>query len=291
MELKNIFIVNPIAGQGKALKISKIIHEYCFEKNIDYEMYYTSKPSEAEQIVRSLGEDNAIYSVGGDGTLREIVSGIVDTNNTLNVIPAGSGNDFNKTLETLPPIIQKVDLGIVNRQYFINIASLGLDAEIANNVSLMKEKNIPNKMVYDASILYTLSKRQDPMVKFFGSKNAVTLLAVCNGRYYGNGFKMAPDANIRDGIFDIYEVESLKTYQIPGLFLKLCRGTHEKSKHVKRFWSDELIVESEKELICNIDGDIIKDKKFDFRLIPEAITIDNGDELGIKKLIKKCKVQ
>lgn len=291
MELKHIFIVNPIAGQGKGLKVSKIIHQYCLEEKINYEVYYTSKPNEAQDIVRTLGENNIIYCVGGDGTLREVASGVVDTNNILSLIPAGSGNDFNKSLESLPKGIQKIDVGLVNKHYFINIASIGLDAEVANNVGIMKEKHIPNSMLYNASIIYSLFHRKDPIIDFYGYKEKITLMAICNGKYYGHGVKIAPDADMQDGMFDIYKVDSLKGYQIPPTFLKLISGTHGESSYVSRMWDDSIIVKSDTELNCNIDGDIIKGKEFSFRLLNKAISFDNSDELGLKRLIKKCKVQ
>lgn len=287
MNRKHIFIVNPIAGQGKSIKIAKIIDEFCKEKQVDYQIMYTRSLEESKRFLHDIGDYNNVYSVGGDGTLKEVVNCIVGTNNILNVIPAGSGNDFNKSLESLSEEIQTIDLGIVNKHYFINIASIGLDAEIANNVELMKRKNIPDSMIYNASVLYSLLKRNDPILKINGCSSKITLLAICNGKYYGHGFKIAPEANMQDGLFDIYTVRSLKNYQIPGVFLKLMRETHEDSLYVDKIFGNGLDVESDRELLCNVDGEIIKDKKFKFRLIPNAIKVDNRDILGIKKLIKK----
>lgn len=284
--MRHIFIVNPTAGQGKSLEVSKIIENFCKERKVEYKMIYTSKPGEATDIIKTLGENNIIYSVGGDGTLKEVVNGIVKTNNVLSLIPGGSGNDFEKTLRTMPTGIHDIDLGMVNEQFFINIASIGLDAEIANNAELMKQRRVPNNMIYNASILYSLTKRKDPTIIIDDEKYKITLMAICNGKYYGHGFKIAPEAQLNDGFFDVYMVDSLRTIEIPGLFLKLLNGTHEKSKHVTRFHTYNLRVESEQELICSVDGEIIKDSCFEFDLIENAIKVDAGDILGIKQYVK-----
>lgn len=284
--MRHVFIVNPTAGCGKSLEVAKIIENFCKERKVKYKIIYTSKPGEATNIIKTLGENNIVYSVGGDGTLKEVVNGIVKTNNVLTVIPSGSGNDFERTLQTMPEGIHNIDLGMVNEQYFINIASFGLDAEIAKNAETLKNK-IPNSMIYNASILSTLSHRKDPGIIVNDKKYKVTLMAICNGRYYGRGFEIAPNAKLNDGYFDIYMVDSLKTRQIPGLFLKLLMGTHENSRHVHKFNYYNLRVESEEPIICSVDGEIIKDTCFEFDLIQNAIKVDTGDNLGIKQYIKR----
>lgn len=286
--MRHVFIVNPNAGCGKSLEIAKIIETFCQERKVEYKIIYTSKPNEATEIIKNLGENNIIYSVGGDGTLKEVVNGVANTNNILSIIPSGSGNDFVRTLQTMPEGIHSIDLGMVNEQYFINIASFGLDAEIAKNAEDLKNK-IPNSMIYNASILTTLSHRKDTNVIVNDVEHKITLMAICNGRYYGHGFKIAPNACLKDGLFDVYMVDSLKNRQIPGLFLKLLAGTHEASKYVHRFSNYNLRVESDEPIICSVDGEIIEDTCFEFNLIENAIQVDTGDILGIKQYIKRYK--
>ena len=94
--MRHVFIVNPTAGSGKSLEISKIIESFCRKSNFEYKIIYTSQPDEATAVIKTLGENNIIYSVGGDGTLRSAVNGIVGTNNVLSLIPSGSGNYFQR---------------------------------------------------------------------------------------------------------------------------------------------------------------------------------------------------
>lgn len=97
--MKHVFIINPISGKGKTLKVAENIEKVCQREKLDYEINYTNYPGEATKIAKKYRfSQNIIYSVGGDGTLNEVLNGIVGTKNILAIIPSGSGNDFYKTL-------------------------------------------------------------------------------------------------------------------------------------------------------------------------------------------------
>ena len=88
-----------------------------------------------------------VLCVGGDGTVNEVVNGMAYSNSLLHVIPAGSGNDFYKTISKCKEGIMDIDLGKVNDKYFVNSASIGIDSEISNNASLMKKLNITKNTI------------------------------------------------------------------------------------------------------------------------------------------------
>jgi len=86
--MKHIFIVNPVSGKGKAGYIVKNIEKVCGEENLEYEIRYTTRPKEAITIAREyLDCENIIYAVGGDGTLNEVLNGLVGTKNMISTIP------------------------------------------------------------------------------------------------------------------------------------------------------------------------------------------------------------
>lgn len=278
--MKYVFIVNPKSGNGKALEISKRIDELCKEKNIDYVIHYTERPKDATMLAELYKhEKNVIFSVGGDGTLNEIVAGIVGTKNMLGVIPGGTGNDFYKMLKLSKNLYQECDVGKVNNDYFINTLSLGIDAEICDNIIVMKRKKIPTSQLYHASIIYTLTKFKDKYmtIKFNDEiiEDNITLLSICNGTTYGNGVKIAPNALIDDGYFDVYVVSDLPRIKIPGLFIRLLKGTHENSKYIKHFRVDNLKIISKELLTAALDGEIVVDKEFDVKMLHKKITIYN----------------
>lgn len=289
--MKHIFIVNPISGKGKTLKAVDRIKKVCEEENLDYEIYFTEYPKDATKIARKYRfTKNIIYSVGGDGTLNEVLNGIVGTKNLLGVIPVGSGNDFYKTLSKIDEEYPVIDIGKVNDRYFINIISIGIDAEVANNVSLMKKRKVPTNQIYNASLIYTFFKYKYKDIELSidekeQKKGKCTILTICNGQVYGGGYKIAPSAKLTDGYFDVYYVEKVNKPQLPSLINMLKQGIHEKHNKVHKSQATKIKFKCDKELVCNIDGEIMTAKKFNVKIIPNAITIYNNKEL-IKKLTR-----
>lgn len=288
--MKRIFIVNPTAGRGKALNVSKIIENICKEENINYVIHYTNGKEDATRLAQQYinnPEEMIIYSVGGDGTLNEVANGLVKSNKILGIIPAGSGNDFVRTIEKTNQNVSKIDIGLVNHKYFLNIASLGLDAEIADNVNLMKKKKIPINLIYEASIVYTLFKYKGCNIKINNENKDITLLTVCNGRYYGGGIKIAPHAKIDDGLMEIYLVDKIDKLKIMYLLIQLLKTEHEKYSCVHKLQTDHIEVSSDIPLKCNIDGEIMIDRKFKFSTLKNGINLIINDHPKIMQLMKK----
>ena len=290
--MKHIFIVNPTSAQGKAKSMIPAIEQCCKEAKLDYQIVITKKPKEAISIARFFGknQDHVLYSVGGDGTLLEVVNGLVGGNGYLSVIPAGSGNDFYRMMKQEERPIHKIDVGKINDTYFLNSASIGLDAEVANNITKMKQLSIPSSLVYKASILYSYF-HYHPITITHDIENQlqkqdVTIFTVCNGKFYGGGFPIAPHAEVDDGMFDVYLADALTKVQIPRLLYKLTKGTHETSSKVHKYQSDHISIQTKDLVVCNVDGEIIRGNSFHFQLFPKHLTYCEGHP-KMKQLIKE----
>lgn len=291
--MKHIFIVNPASGKGKTLRVAENIINVCKEENLEYEMHFTTEPKEATKIARMYKKDrNIIYSVGGDGTLNEVLNGIIGSKNMLSVVPSGSGNDFYKSLKEIDDPMPLIDVGKINNKYFINIVSIGIDAEIAQNAGTMKKLKIPPSQIYNASIVYTFFKYKFKDIEFQIdnklSKNKCTILTVCNGKTYGGGYKIAPHASLIDGYFDIYFVNKVSKFHLPFLIGKLKNGTHEQQKEIDKAKANKIKFKCDYDLVCNVDGEIIIDKKFNIKLVEKALLIYNNKNL-INKFMKGIK--
>lgn len=289
--MKYVFIVNPISGKGKASKVAIKIKKVCDEENFNYEIYYTSAPGDATQIAKKIkGSKNIIYSVGGDGTLNEVLNGVMGTKNMLGVIPAGSGNDFYKTLSKMEDDVSLIDVGKINKKYFVNVASIGIDAEVAKNAEVMKKLKIPTSQIYNASIIYTFFKYKFKDVEFtidnVKSKDRCTILTVCNGMMYGGGYKIAPEALLTDGYFDVYLVDKISKPALPFFLGKLKNGTHESLKKVHKSRATKIKFKCDHNLVCNVDGEIMVGKKFNIKVIPKSLLIYNNKTL-VNKFLKE----
>lgn len=290
--MKHIFIVNPTSAQGKAQSMIPAIEQCCKEAKLDYQVVVTKKPKEAISIARFFGKryDHILYSVGGDGTLLEVVNGLVEGNGHLSIVPAGSGNDFYRMMKQKEKPIHKIDVGKVNDTYFLNSASIGLDAEVANNITKMKQLSVPSSLVYKASILYSyFHYRPVPIIHDLENglqKQDVTIFTVCNGKFYGGGFPIAPHAEIDDGMFDVYMADSLTKMQIPFLLYKLAKGKHEASCKVHKYQTDQVLIQTKDPVVCNVDGEIIQGNTFQFQLLPSHLSFYEGHP-KIKQLVKE----
>ena len=216
--MKHLFIINPKAGKGKTLDIIPEIKEIFKDTNEEFTIEITRRPGHATELVRNYvsKENYRVYSVGGDGTLNEVLNGMVNNESCLGVIPGGSGNDFIKSIceEKLPNNILRdtikgktkvMDLAKIDDRYFINISSVGIDAEVTSNAKDLKRYPlISGKIAYMLSVFITIFKykSQDIQLIIDGIEITLksTLLAMANGKYYGGGMKVAPYADLQDGL-------------------------------------------------------------------------------------------
>ena len=281
--MKYIFIVNAIAGNGKYKKILPNIETVCKERKIEYEIRYITKEENGEKIAREYeNEENVIYVVGGDGTITKTLSGIVGTKNKLAILPAGSGNDTYRTIKNLPKGESLIDLAKINDTYFINVACSGIDAEVANNVDIVKKIKLPSSQIYNASIIYTFIKFKTKSVKIHTNIKDIdekyTILSICNGEYYGGGFNIAPKAELKDGLLDIYYAEKMAKIKMIPLILKLKKGKHEGKRRIHKFRTNHVEISFGENITFNVDGEKLTDRNFVIDVLPKAITVYNDDE-------------
>ena len=287
--MKYIFIVNKEAGNVKNKEIVNKIKNACKNNNIEYEIRYITKEKTGADIAKEYkDEENVIYVVGGDGTITMTIEGIIGTNNKLGIIPAGSGNDTYRTVKMLPNGETKIDLGKINNTYFINVACIGIDAEVANNVDIVKSK-VPPSQIYKASIVYTFikfkSKKLEMRTKVKTIKDFYTILSICNGAYYGGGFNIAPKSNLTDGLLDVYYAEKMSKIKMLPLLLKVKKGKHEGKRKVHKFRTNHIEINLQENVTFNVDREKLTDKYFTIDIVPESIWYYNDDEF-VKEIIE-----
>lgn len=280
--MKYYFIINPQSGRLDKQRLEGNINTACESRDIAYEILYTKCAGDAERLAREIpDEDCVVFSVGGDGSLNEVLNGIAGSENKiLGNIPSGSGNDFEKTLKLYDSGIHDFDIGKINDRYFINVACLGLDADVANNLDWTRNKKwIPVKQRYNVSLVYTYFKYKFKKLKMQMGESSVendcTILTVCNGQYYGGGFRIAPHSLLNDGLFDIYFVEKMAKPKIIPVLLKLIRAKHESSPAVKRYNESKIIIDCAEKYTFNVDGEMITDNHFELEIEKSAIKVFN----------------
>jgi len=287
--MKHLFIINPLAGKGTALKLIPKIEKILGTLKEEYKIEITRYPGHAIELVKAYVKesDYRVYAVGGDGTLNEVLNGIVDSNSSLGVIPTGSGNDYIKSItkdlskdilyRTIVGTEKPIDIGKINDRYFLNISSAGIDAQIAlNSIKFKKLPMINGFTAYLFSIIYTILKYKNQYIvaEIDDSiiKEITVLVAFGKGRSYGGGMKVLPYSVIDDGYLDICHVKAMSKFKILTLFPVLIKAKHASVKdYVSFFKCKSAKITFDTETPINLDGEIITAKKLSVSILTKKI--------------------
>jgi len=304
-------IVNPNAGNGKGGKDWDRISEILNRNNIRFEMRSTGRKGQATEFTRDLIANGyrKIISIGGDGTLHEVINGIFTQDNcsprdiTIGIIPVGTGNDWGRMFgiplvyEGAVQVIREGkqmlhDIGVIDyfnagvktRTYFINIAGLGFEAVVVKKTNRQKDKGMSNKAIYFYNLLSSLiSYRNTPVEITIDGRTStakVFSINVGNGRYCGGGMRQTPDAIPDDGLFDITVIKEMGRIEIIKSLQLLYDGTIMSHPKVDGYRSTNLKVTSESVVYIEADGESLGHTPVEFSIIPAAVNIIYGKKLN-----------
>lgn len=277
--MKYIFILNSFTLKTEVEKIKRRIEEYCTRENMEFIIEINSEEVSTESIVAKYRDQkNILLAVGGDGMVNRVLNGIAGTDNILGIIPLGSGNDFYKSVEKdLKEYYNTCDLIKINDRHFINVACFGIDADVANKKGEVTSKLIPKSQRYNASLLKTFSqyKCRNLEIEINGEtlSGEYTTVAVCNGVYYGNGYKISPNSNPTNGLLDVYIVDKVNKLRMVNLILKMKEGNHLNEKEVHHYQTNKMIIKSPTSFVANIDGEELFDRRFEIEVLKDGIML------------------
>ena len=291
--MEHVILVNPVSGNHKGKKHGIIVQKLLAKYGINAKIFISDYPGNLTSISKSLSQNSTcrFYVIGGDGTLNEVVCGIINTNSEIVVVPCGTGNDFLKSiskykstrkiiLESINKKSSKVDLLKINKdKYCINILNAGFDAMVAKNVDNFRIFRFLNgKTKYNLSIFYTLLSNRNYKFKIRDNKNNIlkgsfTLIAVSNGKYYGGGICPCPKAEVSDGIINTCVVDSTLIKDKILLLPRYKNGTHSNLKKVHFIDSKKVTIVSTKKFPISLDGEIFYSNKLSISIIKNAINI------------------
>lgn len=286
-------LLNPVAGNGQALKSFAKLKQVLIHKHIPYKYQVSHRPGELIALAKEYGNlshtaNDILIVIGGDGSLNEVLNGIKNSNNPdlpITYLPAGSGNDFARAahLTSSPEVLinqllksvtyQTVDCGmfispIKNNKpyYFVNNFGIGFDAFVVHESNHQKMKKGLNKLhlgnlIYGFNILNVL-RRQDTFsvtVKRNGEQqhfDQVYFVTTTNHPYFGGGIAILPSATINNHHLDTVVVQKPNLRKFFKLFAKLLKdGSHVIDPHFHDLAGTEIIVKTTKREYAQIDGE------------------------------------
>jgi len=251
---KMTFIVNPISGGGKGIRIKKILESSDLSNTHDVVIHTTTVIGEAFEVTKKAVENQTdiVVAVGGDGTVNEIGSALIGSNTIMGIIPAGSGNGLANHLD-IPSNIQKaiellkrntvkdIDTGTMNNRPFMNVAGTGLDAQISRKFAQSKKRGWFN---YFKIMLLTGTNiiESNFHIKYNGTERTVNayMITAANSTQFGNNARIAPHANIEDGKIDICIMKGTGLLRSALSLYKLMTGSLKNGKYYETFQTDEI---------------------------------------------------
>ena len=307
---KWLVIVNPNAGNGNGKKDWNRISSLLLREDLQSEVKFTERKSQA--IVFAREGINAgfrkIITVGGDGTLNEVVNGVF-LNSVCNpgdvslaLIPVGTGNDWGRMFgipldyEKAVKIIcnNKVlthDIGLISyydkneekKRYFINIAGLGFESVVVRRTNFQKDKGRGGKLIYFYSLLMSLFSYRNTKAQLIidGKKIFADVFSinVGNGKYCGGGMRQTPNALPDDGFLDLTVINGMGKFEIIRNLKILYDGTILSHPKVDGYRCKSLKVSSESLLYAEADGESLGHTPVEFSIIPAGINIVYGTNI------------
>ncbi|MFH6767340.1 diacylglycerol kinase family protein [Gaetbulibacter aquiaggeris] len=294
-------IINPTSGNGKSKKKWPEIKQLLELHGFEFEFVFTEYSGHSVLLVQEAIDNNFmnIICVGGDGTLHNIVNGIMSQNKILSknihvgMIPIGTGNDWVKTHHipmTIKSAIETIfkgniltqDIGkieLLNKNsipvYFNNLAGIGFDAYVANKVHKYKYLG-PLAYLFGAIIGLFSFKKFNAIVSVeshkYSNKNLMILVGLC--KYSGGGMRLTQNPDPFDGLFDISIAQNLSKIEIIKNLGRLFNGKIVFNKKVTTLKAAAIDIEliENGALFAQADGEIIGSGGFKATIIPKAFT-------------------
>jgi len=305
-----LVIVNPNAGSGKGGKDWERIAALLVKAGIHFSVRFTEKRGHAIMISKeSIVEGfRKIVTVGGDGTLNEVLNGAYLQNSckpseiSLGLIPVGTGNDWGKMFgipliyEGAIEIIKQDktmlhDVGVINymsgeqtlTRYFINTAGVGFEAAVVKKANIQKEKGKSNRAIYLYNLFSSLVSYKHAEVTLYIEdqiiKNRIFSINAGNGRYCGGGMRQTPDALPDDGLLDVTVIKEIGRIEIIKNLKILYDGTILSHPKIDGYRVKNFRVESVQQLMIEADGELLGHTPAEFSVIPAGIKIVYGKVL------------
>ena len=273
--------INPTAGHGKGVSVGASVVRYFSEHQFNYQVFSAKDAAELRSQLETFVETHTctgIISVGGDGLAHLILQVAVPRQIPFAVMPAGTGNDIVRTLgwsldeidnyldriTSTPPAT--IDLGNVDGEWFAAILSTGFDSIVNERANSLSWPKGPQR--YNVAIALELPKFKPLTYDITLDTHSFTaeamLIAIGNGRSYGGGMYICPQAQMHDGLFDVMVLEQVSKIEFLKVFPKVYSGSHIAHPKVKMFRSKRV------------------------KLVANAVAYADGERIGQAPISAEC---
>ena len=265
-----VVIFNKRALAARFLRQSGM-EEAMRERKLDFQIVDATTTEEARCAAEKAARAGHIaVAAGGDGTVRDVVAGVLAADNPEAVVghvPLGTGNDLGRALGRVGHGIERaldalrerryilIDVGQVNSEYFVNVLGIGFDAEVALR-QVSRKIRLPT---YSLDVVHAMFGYESRTYRAHwpgGERTgAAMMITAMNGIFEGGGVKLAPKASLEDGLLDVYWIDPVSRWQFARYIWAVRWGTHGKLPMVQYIRTPRITVESDSRLQYHLDGE------------------------------------
>lgn len=294
-------IVNPTSGYGFTGVRWPRIHRALLESGLSFDCARTEHRGHAMEIAEEAARAGygTVVAVGGDGTVNEVVNGLMKSGKTnevmLGILNTGTGCDFARFLgisrnyrescrHLAHPRTIRADVGLVEcfeagrpvSRFFISAAGLGFDGMVVETAT-KGPKFARGAVPYFFGVLRSLSAYHNVEIHLHldGQRQDARICSVviANGGFYGAGMRIAPGADLQDGLFEVLVIGDMSKLELVQAFPRVYLGTHIRHPKVRMEKASLVSVESEERILIQADGELVGEGPARFRILPAALTI------------------
>lgn len=283
-----LFIINPISGGKKKLKLPTLIEKYLDKDKFNANFSYTEYVGHAAEIAEEAAQKHfdVIVAAGGDGTINEIASQVLLQNKILGIIPLGSGNGLARFLK-IPMELEKsiqvinnfnhicIDTATFNQKRFFNMAGMGFDAHISSVFAGNKKRGLAGYVKLGLKEISNY-KAQTYTINIDGIdyQRQAFALSVANSSQYGNNAVVSPKASVTDGLLDVCIIKPFPLYKLPIMGYVMFGAKGDKSNMIEILKGRNIKISRPVEDAVHVDGEpFFMGKNIEIAINPLSLNI------------------
>ncbi|ETZ24391.1 diacylglycerol kinase family protein [Pedobacter sp. V48] len=283
-----LFIINPISGGKDKLKIPALIDAHLDRAKFSPNFSFTEYVGHASEIAEEAANKNfdVIVAVGGDGTINEIATKVMQQHKVLGIIPFGSGNGLARFLKipmnTVAAIkvinnfnVELIDTAKFNDKSFFNMAGMGFDAHISSVFAGNKSRGLTGYLKLGLTEVLNY-KPQIYRLNIDGVdyERKAFVISIANSSQYGNNAHIAPKASVIDGLLDVCVVKEFPMYKLPILAYEMLSARTDRSKIVEIIKGKNIRITRSQDDAIHIDGEpFFMGKEIEVSIVPLSLNI------------------
>ena len=282
--MKCLFAVNARSGRRRDVDVARIIREHCTSAKTEFDLASCERKEDLDSIIARARREkfDAVFAVGGDGTVHEVAKRLIGTELTLGVVPMGSGNGFARhvglpigTKASLAVCgegrIVTIDTATVNSTPFVGVMGLGFDAVVAHRFAERSTRGL-RTYIKEGLSAFARYRPEEYEIDVDNQKTRTRafVLAVANSSQYGNNARIAPIASLQDGVLDVIAVNNVSMFSALPLLVRLFTGTLRATIARGR----HIVIKREAAGPAHLDGEpVMLPAQLDVRVVPSSLRV------------------